>query len=93
MIKYNQIKTLGKPTEYNYRTYFNWVFSKKPLYEGYYNFIYHEGDFVALGKTSNQVDVSGTDNSFASLIRSRGIFWFPSLMVCCSLEPPYSLMG
>ncbi len=61
------MKSLGPPLERNHRSYFNWIWRKKPLGKGYDDYIYHASDFVSLtGKDSNY---------FEELIRRHITWW------------------
>ncbi|KAE9380011.1 hypothetical protein N431DRAFT_324088, partial [Stipitochalara longipes BDJ] len=61
------MKSLGPPPERNHRSYFNWIWKRKPLEKGYDNYIYHASDFVSItGKHSNY---------FEELIRRHITWW------------------
>lgn len=41
------LQQLGKPPARTHRSYFNWHWTNKPLTTGYYDYIFHDSDFVA----------------------------------------------
>jgi hypothetical protein len=48
------LQELGKPPSRNHRSYFNWHWTNKPLTKGYYDYIFHDSDFVTTsGKRPN----------------------------------------
>lgn len=48
------LQSLGKPPSRNHRSYFNWHWTNKPLFAGFYDYIFHASDFVTTsGKRPN----------------------------------------
>jgi hypothetical protein len=61
------MQSLGPPPERNHRSYFNWIWKRKPLGTGYYDYIYHASDFVKTSGTKS--------NYFEDLIRDHMAWW------------------
>jgi len=61
------VQGLSKPPRRNHRSYFNWIWTNKPLYGGYYDYIYHASDFVSSS--------GGRPNYFEELIRDHMDWW------------------
>jgi hypothetical protein len=71
------LQALGKPPERNHRSYFNWIWTNKPLYKGYDDYIYHASDFViSSGKRPNYSE---------ELIRDFMDTWPGSSLKVCNL--------
>lgn len=61
------MKSLGPPPKRNHESYFNWVWTKRPLRKGYDDYIRHASDFVS---------ISGSHpNYFEELIRRHITWW------------------
>lgn len=71
LLKFSQIRALGKTSKRDHRTLFNWVWTKQPLDKGYNNFIYHNGDFVSVGKGSEQGNVMRRSTYIEDKIRAH----------------------
>jgi hypothetical protein len=54
LLKYSQIRAFGKTSQRDHQGLFNWIWTNKPLAIGYYDFIFHEDDFVSVPKCSEQ---------------------------------------
>ena len=54
LVNYSNILALGSPPKRNYMSLFNWVWNRKPLHNGYYDFVFHIEDFVSVARRSEQ---------------------------------------
>jgi hypothetical protein len=71
----SRIQSQGPPPPRNYRSFFNWAYTKQELSPGYRDFMFHESDFVSGigGAESNRPLEKG--NYFEELIRDLLIKW------------------
>ena len=83
-----QIKALGKATERDHLSLFNWIWKTDQLDEGYYDFVYHADDFVSVTTCSAQSKGLDRSNYFEDRIRSH-IKKYPRspFKVRCPLKP------
>jgi hypothetical protein len=78
LLKHAQMQALGRPPQRNYRSVFNWVFTRKPLCPGYYDFIYYADDFVSTSGCSERD------------LRSEQSNWFQESIRWCISHRPFS---
>ncbi len=54
VLKHSQMQALGRATKRNHRSVFNWIWTNKPLDDGYDDFIFYARDMLAMeGNRSN----------------------------------------
>lgn len=71
LLRHSQIQSLGRPPQRNQRSLFDWVYGNQELTVGYFDFIFHEKDFVS-GSGGAEVNSStGKTNYFEEWIRSH----------------------
>jgi len=49
LLKYHTLKSIPKPLKSNYENLLNYIWKKRPLYEGHFDFAFKIQDFVRLG--------------------------------------------
>ena len=50
LLQDSQLRALSRPSDYNHRTVFNWIWNTKHLDLGEFDFIYQIEDFVSVAK-------------------------------------------
>lgn len=71
LLKFSQLRALGKTSQRDHRTLFNWIWTKRPLDRGYDNFIFHADDFVSVTKCSERGRLLERNTYFEDKIRSH----------------------